>query len=216
MRAKPITICAALLMMWGSNVRADDTINVIENRWSEIRYAIKDRGAQLAAIKDLRTQIAALNEQQASADVLAWHALVLLLEADTRQSTASLGLAKHARNLLEEAAKIDTGVAGVLIHTTLGALYHEIPGWPIGFHDDGKARANFARALEIDAHHMDANYFYGDYLVQKRKYSEALPYLEKALTAPIRPDHVPYDTGRRAEVEESLALARQKLSQKSK
>lgn len=211
MTFKTITICVALL--WAlPQAKADDATRAIENRWSEIRYTMKGNREQLAALQDLRAQTQALIDQRPSnSEALLWHAMTLLLEADTHHSVASLGLAKEARDLLEAAAQNDTGVVSSMIHTALGALYNEIPGWPIGFHDDGKARAHFAKALEANRDGMDANYFYGDYLVQKHKYAEALPYLEKALAVPVRPDHERYDSGLRTEVEEALATARQKL-----
>ncbi len=213
MRAKSIIIYVALALASAPQTFADDAaVSAIENRWAEIRYEIKDSRQQLAALKDLRNQTQALVAQHpAAADVLAWYALVLLLEADLHHSVAGLGLAKEARDLLESAAKTDTGAATSMIHTALGALYNEIPAWPIGFHDDDKARMHFAKALEADSESMDSNYFYGDYLAQHQKYREALPYLEKALKAPVRADHERYDLGRRAEVDEALALARKKL-----
>lgn len=212
MRIKTLTICAALMLAGASPAKADAALSAIENRWAEIRYAMKDNREQLVALRELRGQTQALMDQQPSnSEALLWHAMVLLLEADTHHSVASLGLAKEARDLLEAAAQNDTGTVSSMIHTALGALYNEIPGWPIGFHDDGKARAHFAKALEANRDGMDANYFYGDYLVQQRKYREALPYLEKALVVPVRPDHQSYDTGLRTEVEAALAVARQKL-----
>lgn len=212
MRVKTIMICAALLAAGVPQARADESVSAIENRWSEIRYTMKGKHEQLAALRDLRAQTQALMDQRPSnAEALLWHAMTLLLEADTHHSVASLGLAKNARDLLEAAVQNDTGAATSMIHTALGALYNEIPGWPIGFHDDGKARAHFAKALEANRDGMDANYFYGDYLVQQRKYRDALPYLEKALAVPVRPDHERYDAGLRTEVEEALAKARQKL-----
>ena len=212
MQVKAAIICAAFLLTGALPARADEALSAIENRWSEIRYAMKDNHEQLAALRDLRAQTQALMDQRpTAADVLLWHAMVLLLEADKHHSVASLGLAKDARDLLEAAAQNDTGTVSSMIHTALGALYNEIPGWPIGFHDDGKARAHFAKALEANANGMDANYFYGDYLVQQHKYREALPYLEKALAVPVRPEHERYDTGLRTEVVTALAIARQKL-----
>ena len=212
MRLKTATICAAFLLAGLLPSKADEAVSAIENRWSEIRYAMKDSHEQLTALRDLRAKTQALMDQRpANAEALLWHAMTLLLEADTHHSVASLGLAKEARDLLEAAVQNDTGAATSMITTALGALYNEIHGWPIGFHDDGKARAHFAKALEANRDGMDANYFYGDYLVQQRKYRDALPYLEKALAVPVRPDHERYDAGLRTEVEEALAKARQKL-----
>jgi tetratricopeptide (TPR) repeat protein len=205
-------LCMACLVLSTAAYAGDDGALAIENRWAEIRYVLKDKQARLDSARELVPQSKAFLEQHANSPAaLTWHALAILLEAEIRGDISALGIAKEAKALLEQAAKNDAAPEDVNIHTTLGALYNEVPGWPIGFGDDAKARTEFAKALAIEPDGMEANYFYGDYLVQKGKYRDALPYLEKALAVPPRPGHERADSGRHGEVEEALALARKKL-----
>ena len=46
-----------------------------------------------------------------------------------------------------------------------------------------EAEMHLRRALEIAPDDMDANYFMGDFLLQKGRPADAIPYLEKALAA---------------------------------
>ncbi len=138
--------------------------------------------------------------------------LALLLEASLR----ALGLAKDARRLLERAEAIDPKALGGMIQTSLGMMYYEMPGWPLGFGDKRKAAQYLTRALKIDAGSMDNNYFYGDYLVMTGKGREAIPYLERALQVPVRPGHDRAETGRKADIQESLDKARLEASRSAR
>ena len=43
-------------------------------------------------------------------------------------------------------------------YTSLGALYYQVPGWPLGFGDDAAARTMLRKGLAIDPDGIDANY----------------------------------------------------------
>jgi len=113
--------------------------------------------------------------------------------------------------LLEAAEKIDPGVLNGSIYTSLGSLYYQVPGWPIGFGDEEKAEKYLKKALEIDPQGIDSNYFYADFLLEDDQPKKALEYLEKALAAPPRPGRPLADKGRRQEVQRAMARARNML-----
>jgi Tfp pilus assembly protein PilF len=83
-----------------------------------------------------------------------------------------------------------------------------VPGWPIGFGDDDKAREMLQKALALNPNGIDANYFLGDFLYRKGDYQAARRALDKALQAPSRPDRPLADEGRRKEIEALLAAMR--------
>jgi predicted Zn-dependent peptidase len=90
-------------------------------------------------------------------------------------------------------------------YTSLGSLYYQVPGWPLGFGDDAKARELLDTALALNPDGIDPNYFLGDYLYRQRDYDGARKALEHALKAPARPDRPLADEGRRAEIKDLLA-----------
>jgi len=80
-----------------------------------------------------------------------------------------------------------------------------VPGWPLGFGDDGKARQLLDQALALNPDGIDPNYFLGDYLYRHRDFDGARSALERALRAPARPDRPLADEGRRREIQALLA-----------
>ena len=96
-------------------------------------------------------------------------------------------------------------------YTSLGTLYHKVPGWPIGFGDDDDARVMLNKALAINPDGIDPNYFYGEYLYDERDYKQALVYLEKAKYAQPRVTRPLADKYRHQEIELLLAKVNKKL-----
>jgi Tfp pilus assembly protein PilF len=96
-------------------------------------------------------------------------------------------------------------------YTSLGSLYYQVPGWPIGFGDDKRAGTMLLKALEINPDGIDPNYFYGDYLFHEKRYAKARSALQRALAAPDRPGRAVADKGRRDEVRTLLVKVEAEL-----
>ena len=79
---------------------------------------------------------------------------------------------------------------------------------PIGFGDTDKARKLLKEALAQDPGGLDANYFYGDFLLDQGDKAGARAFLQKALRAPHDGTRPVWDAGRRREVQALLAKAR--------
>ncbi|MNN01373.1 hypothetical protein D3C81_1139900 [compost metagenome] len=79
-----------------------------------------------------------------------------------------------------------------------------MPGWPISFGDDKRAEQLLKQALSLNPDGIDANYFYGDFLLRQKRHAEAKVALEKALAAPPRPGREVADAGRRKEAQALL------------
>ena len=131
--------------------------------------------------------------------------------AGAKGGLGALGLAKQAREKLQAAVKIDPNALDGSAYTSLGTLYHKVPGFPLGFGDDKKAREYLERALQVNPNGLDPNYFYGEFLFDTGAYREAQKYLEKALTAGPRPNREVADRGRRSEITALLTRVKQKL-----
>jgi Tfp pilus assembly protein PilF len=124
---------------------------------------------------------------------------------------SALGKVKKAKGLFETALRIDPTALDGSAYTSLGSLYYQVPGWPIGFGDNDKAEKNLKQALSLNPNGIDSNFFYGDFLLQDGRYDEAKAYLERALQAPARPGRELADAGRRQEIKAALAQVQEKM-----
>lgn len=192
--------------------RPDAEIDAIANAWAHVNYEIKDPHAEAAEAQKLAVRADAASRQfPGRAEFLALEALALLSEADAKHDLRSLELARTAKHLLERAARIDPNALGPgSIYANLGSLYAQVPGFPLGFGDQGKAKVNFDRALAANPNGLDANYFYADFLYRQGETAKAVNALEKALVAPPRPGRDLADRGRKWEASELLAKIRRK------
>jgi len=144
-------------------------------------------------------------KNNASAPLLIWSAIIDSSWAGAKGGLGALSLVKQARSNLEKAIEIDPSALQGSAWTSLGALYYQVPGWPVGFGDKDKADAMLKKALTINPEGIDPNYFYGDYLLKVKKTDDAKRYLTKALNAPARPGREIADSGRRRDIERDLA-----------
>lgn len=187
-------------------------IDALAKSWAHVNYEIKDPRAEAIEAQALAARAGDLARRYPKrAEPLAWQALILLSEADARHNMRSLELARAAKRLLERAAKIDPNAIGQgSIYANLGSLYAQVPGFPLGFGDPGKARAYFDKAQSANPQGLDANYFYGDFLYHEGDRTRAIQVLEKALSAPPRPGRELADRGRKWEAAELLTRIRHK------
>jgi len=219
MNASKFTFAALAVWMALSGVAltalaasADDAVGALQQRWEQIKYrsppADQERGfAALSAEAD-----ALLARQPDSAPVLIWHGIIVASHAGAKGGLGALGLAKDAKRDFEAALKRDPQALTGSAYTSLGSLYYQVPGWPIGFGDDRKAQEYLKQGLALNPDGIDANFFYGDYLYRKGDLEGAERYLRKALQAPPRTGRKLADEGRRTEAEALLAqvLAKRK------
>ena len=198
-----VTLCCALVSAAQAS-SDEDLIRPIQERWAEIKYRnpATQQADQYHALATQAHAISAANPNHAPA--LIWEGIVVSSEAGARGGLGALSLAKDARDLLEESLKLDEGALNGSAYTSLATLYSKVPGWPFGFGDDKHAEELFKKSLAINPNGIDANFFYGEYLVEENRLAEARSYLEKALLAPARPGRQVADEGRRQEVEALL------------
>lgn len=187
-------------------------VSAVRDRWAEINYNTP-KAQREAAFDALTKQAAnARAAQPKDANALIWEGIVLSSFAGERGGLGALGLAKQARTDFEQAIKLDPNALDGSAHTSLGVLYYSVPGWPVGFGDDKKARELLRKGLQINPNGIDPNYFYGDFLQDQGDWKGAAAALEKALAAPARPGRELADQGRRKEAAALLAKVRTKLA----
>ena len=186
-------------------------VEELQHEWARIKYKMpqEERAAAFEALAHKAEEVSAKNTGRA--EPLVWEAIILSSEAGERGGLGALSLVKKARGLLEQAEKIQPDALHGSIYTSLGSLYYQVPGWPVGFGDDDKARSYLQKALSVNPKGIDPNYFYGDFLMEQKDYQGAVKAFEKALAAPPRPTRQVADAGRRSEIQAALARAREKL-----
>ncbi len=178
----------------------------IQTAWAEANYHTSAGEARLDAFEKLVTRADDFAQRHPDrAEALIWDGIVLSTCAGVKGGLGALGLAKRSREKLEQALAIDPTALGGSAHTSLGTLYHKVPGFPIGFGSDKKARSHLEAALQINPAGIDPNYFYGEFLYDEGEYAAAMSHLEKALRAPPRPGRESADEGRRQDIRALMA-----------
>jgi tetratricopeptide (TPR) repeat protein len=203
---KKTTFVALLLLSF--QCFAEDitsSVQAIESAWASIYYKLP-KSQQEAAYDALLTKAEQLAVQfPNTAEPLFWQALVIATHAELQDGFTALKAIHKSRDLLLEAIKINPQTANGSAYVTLGTLYYMVPSWPIAFGDAEKAEKMFLAALKINPNSIDANYFYGDFLLAKNKSAQAQSYFEKALSAPSRKDQAFADNKLKDEVKLALA-----------
>lgn len=194
-----------------------EQIKPLQDEWARIKYQVADKDAQLAAIEKLESQAAQVTASNpARAEPKIWEAIILSTDAGITKGMSALPKVERAKALLEMSEKINPNALDGSAHTSLGSLYYQVPGWPVGFGDDKKAEEHLKMGLQINPDGIDANYFYGDFLLQDNRAEEAKTYLNRALQAPDREGRALADAGRRQEAKAALAKADETLKSKKR
>ena len=197
---------AFLLLTLGTGLaQAADALPTIQQQWAHCQYQQTGK-AKESCLEQLSSQADQASAKEAfRTDLLIWSAIVKSTWAGAKGGLGALGLAKDAKTRLELAIRQDPKALEGSAYTSLGSLYYQVPGWPVGFGDDEKAEQLLKQALAINPTGIDPNFFYGDFLLDQGRKAEAKTYLDKALAAPDRPGRTLADQGRRNEIRERLA-----------
>lgn len=212
---RPLLLSASILVLalGAGRARADQFADIaqLQTRWAEINYQLPEAQRE-KAFAMLANEAESLRKAHPdSAPYLVWEGIIRSTYAGAKGGLGALGECKKARALFEQSIAIDPQALDGSAYTSLGSLYHEVPGWPLGFGDDDKARDLLEKGLAINPEGIDSNYFYGDYLLDEGAYREALAAFDKARQAPPRPGRESADAGRRAEIDAKIDEARRKM-----
>jgi tetratricopeptide (TPR) repeat protein len=209
----PLSMLAALLLplllslllpCTAALAGAPEEVIRLQQQWEQIRYntPVDARESQFERLLSEAQKSAA--QYPASAEVLIWQAIIESTYAGAKGGIGALSNAKNAKKTLEQALTINPDALSGSAYTSLGSLYYQVPGWPIGFGDDKKALELLRKGLAINPDGIDSNYFYGDYLYRKGEYAEAARALHKAQQASPRSGRKLADEGRRGEIDQLL------------
>lgn len=206
-------LAASLALGFCCTAFADENdVSRLAHDWDHAQFEIEGKAAKIAAFHQLDAQAATIvAAHPGSADPIVWQAIVLSSEAGAEGGIGALAKVTRARDLLLEAEKLNPNALGDgSVYTSLGSLYYQVPGFPIGFGNRDKARAYLDRALKANSTGIEPNYFMADFLVHVGDYAHAGAYLERANAAPLRAGREVADAGRRRDIAALLAQVRQR------
>src|SRR5487761_2594211 len=181
-------------------------VHRLQSTWEAIKFGVPEGDEQTKKMDALGEDADAVATRfPDSVEVQIWDGIITSERASMASMFSALGLAKRARDILEQAykaapAKLDAGAT-----TSLGVLYYRVPGFPVGFGDKAKARELLEQAVRLAPMGLDAWYFYGDFLYEQKEYSKAAEAFRHALSLPQHPDRPAWDKNRRLVIEERLA-----------
>ncbi|CAH3743395.1 hypothetical protein I9Y19_000030 [Citrobacter freundii] len=188
-----------------ASAMATTTLENLQHDWSVCQYqTLEAKKESCFTTLSQRAHSASQAKNNADAALLIWSAIIDSSWAGAKGGLGALSLVKQARSDLEKAISIDPNALQGSAWTSLGALYYQVPGWPIGFGDKSKAEEMLKKALAINPDGIDPNYFYGDFLLKEKKTGEGKRYLEKALKAPARQGREIADQGRHRDIAKDL------------
>lgn len=207
-----LLVCLLFISLVAFNSSAAESPELLEiqHTWAKVNYQLEDDAQEKqfeALLVSIDKQIALHPEQ---AEYWVWKGIVQSSYAGAKGGLGALSLAKKARKSLQKALELDDAALQGSAYTSLGTLYHKVPGWPLGFGDSDEAKVLLEKALQLNPEGIDPNYFYGEYLYDSKDYKGAMIHLEKALSAPARIDRPLADSSRRVEIERLIAQVRRK------
>ncbi|MCR9262086.1 MAG: tetratricopeptide repeat protein [Pseudomonadaceae bacterium] len=181
-----------------------NNLDYLQKNWAHATYQLEGTPRQeaLSELAEYARQIT--QTEPAVPEILIWKGIVLSSLAGEKGGLGALGLVKEARTSLQSALEIDPDALQGSAHTSLGTLYHQVPGWPIAFGSDKKAKAHLKKALTINPDGIDSNYFMGQFLFDEGEFDAARAHLEQAMKAPARPGRALADSGRKGEIQALL------------
>jgi tetratricopeptide (TPR) repeat protein len=197
--------CLCSLPAFALTEDGQQRLQQLQTRWAEINYQLPKDQREAAFAKLGAAAEEAVKAEPKAAELLIWRGVILSTWAGAKGGLGALELVKQAKTSLEAALAIDPQALSGSAYTSLGSLYYQVPGWPLGFGNDKQAEAMLKKALQINPDGIDPNYFYGDYLFRQKRYAGARTALLRAQAAGDRPGRALADEGRRGEIRALLA-----------
>jgi len=188
----------------------------LQTGWAKANYLAKDKEQKTAFETLIKQADGDVVHYPNKAENLIWRGIIKSTYAGIKGGLGAMSLADQAKDDLEKAIKINDRALSGSAYASLATLYFRVPGWPIGFGDDDKAKELFQKALVINPNSIDNNYLYAQFLMDQGHYKQAEEYLLKAKNSPARPERPIADKGRHQQIEHALKTVKYKMKSKNK
>lgn len=201
----PVTLLISLSLISSfAAAGIEEDVSTLQKGWEKVKYqspeSSHEKGFE-SLIKEAN-QLVAQNPNRA--EILIWQGIIESSYAGAKGGLGALAHVKNAKKTFEKALEINPTALDGSAYTSLGSLYYQVPGWPIGFGDEKKAAEYLKKGLGVNPDGIDPNYFYADFLFRNGDYTGAEKSLRKALQAPLRNGRKVADDGRRKEINQLL------------
>jgi tetratricopeptide (TPR) repeat protein len=214
-----IAACAGfVLLAAGSSIASagdpalDKEVLRIAEDWAKIKYLSKDDTERQKKMDALGDEADALAKRHPGrVEALIWDGIITSERASLTWGISALSYATRARDILLEAYKLDPKALDAGAPTSLGVLYYRVPGFPVGWGDNSKARQLLEQAVSNAPKGRDAHYFYADFLFEQGEYAKAEQVLKVALALPHHPERPVWDLYFPQVMEGLMAKVRSKL-----
>jgi len=186
-------------------------VQALQTGWSKANYQLKDDAQETAFLSLIEQAKALTKAEPTSAEAWIWQGIIQSTFAGIAGPFDAMDYAEAAKAAFEQAMQIDDQALQGSAYTSLGTLYFKVPGWPIGFGDDDKAKELLEKAVQLNPAGIDSHYFYADFLYEQDEYVDAKKHLLLAQAAAPRPNRPIADTGRQADIKQLLAKVTEEL-----
>lgn len=206
------TVVVFLILFAGplSASELSNAIATLEDEWS-VTYYQSGEAQQRQRYPQLLNQANELVKRYPqSAEAKIWLATIMVSNAAVESSLTVLSTLNEAKSLLESAIQQNPSALNGAAYLTLGTLYYMVPGWPVSFGDNKLAEQMLKASLKLNPNGIDANYFYGDFLLRQERIAEAEEYLRKAVQASVRKQQIINDSHLQKDAKAALQGIQQK------
>ncbi len=188
-----------------------DILKVAED-WATVKYLSQSDGERKEKMEAVGAEANSLLKRYPDrVEAMIWDGIVTSERASLTWGLTALDFASRARDVLIEAEKKDPKALDAGAPTSLGVLYYRVPGFPLGWGDNAKARQLLKEAVQNAPNGRDAHYFYADFLYEQGEYQAAEEVLKKALALPHHPERPIWDKYFPKVMEGLLQRVRQKM-----
>lgn len=191
-------------------------IQSLSDNWAYVNFELEGDAQEEAFTKLIleANKLKVTDSERAS--VWTWSGIINSSFAGAKGGLGALSYAKQAKKDLEKAIELDPNALAGSAYTSLGVLFHKVPGWPIAFGDDDDAEILLKKGLDNNPKGKISNFFYGEFLFDEGKYHQAKQHLLIAKQAPLRTNSLIADQHRQVEIENLLSKVERKIAKKSK
>jgi tetratricopeptide (TPR) repeat protein len=199
-----LTLALAVAATFAMPVSAatNETVQSMQKHWAIAKYKTEGKERKKAFNALTAEADKAVSAAPDSPEVHIWAGIIYSTNAGEVSMFSAGKQVKRARAELDRALKLDPAAMSGAAYTSLGALLFQIPGFMGG--DDEEAENMLKKGVELNANGIDANYFYGMFLLDQGRLDESEMYLKTALKAQDRPGRSVADIGRRDEINQAL------------